>query len=266
MIKLKRVFALSSLLFVAASVCAQSDMDERKLRFGLTAAPNLGWIRPNMNGFGDIGWQPKLGFGYGAMMDYKFSESPNYLFSTGFNVTTTGGRMVEPWDSIVTEIGDTTSTLYLGKLNRSYRLGYVNVPLLLKMRTNEIGYMTYFGAIGFDLGIRARTRANDKYDWKGGVGPKNVDDVNINNRINFLRLALNISAGAEYNLSGNTNIYVGLGWHNTFTNLFNKSLDNRILVADENGNPKLDAIGLPITGNQKKALTNYVSLDLGVFF
>ena len=38
---------------------------------------------------------------------------------------------------------------FTGKLDRTYRLQYVNIPILLKMRTNEIGYMTYFGAIGF---------------------------------------------------------------------------------------------------------------------
>lgn len=243
---------------------AQSDMDERKLRFGMQAAPNLGWLKPNVQGLEKTGLQPRLGFSYGAMADWRFSESANYLFSTGFNITTCGGGLVEPWDSLVLEPTDTS--YFTGKLNRAHKLQYITIPLLLKMRTDEIGYMSYFGAIGIDAGFRTRARSNDEFTWIGGSGPENQNDVNIASRVALLRLALNVSAGAEYNLSGNTNIYAALGWHNGFTNLFNNKFQNRLLEADENGNPSLDAAGKAIIGKQKKAAANYVSLSVGVFF
>lgn len=256
-------FAVLCLTALALQLHAQSDMDERKVRFGLFASPNMGWLSPNIPSLEKDGLQSKLGFGYGAMMDYKFSESPNYLFSTGFNITSCGGGLIEPWDTMVYETQDTFH--FLGRLDRMHRLQYMHVPLLLKMRTNEIGYMCYFGAIGLDLGFRTRARGNNNYHWIGDVGPQDEEDIDISDRINFLKLALNITLGAEYNLSGNTNVYVGLGWHNSFTNVFRNTNANRILEADDDGNPKLEA-GQVIPSEQKKAVANYISLDLGIFF
>ncbi|MEX2595531.1 MAG: hypothetical protein WEC59_01280, partial [Salibacteraceae bacterium] len=154
---------------------------------------------------------------------------------------------------------------FYGKLERTYRLQYLNVPLLLKMRTNEIGYMTYFGAIGFDLGIRTRAFANNRYEWKQDNFIQEEKDLNIQREISLFRLAINLTVGGEFNLSGNTNAYVGIGWHNTFTNMFQNSPTNRILKPDSDGNPALEN-GLAVLGKNKKAVTNYVSVDLGIFF
>lgn len=265
----------TAVLLVACSFSAmaqENDMDERKIRFGLQGSPNFGWLKPNITQFEKDGLQPKIGFGYGLMIDYKFSESSNYLFSTGFNITKNGGGLIEPIDSlVVNEVSPsvTNTVYYTGKVNRSYNLGYVNVPLLLKMRTNEIGYMSYFAAIGIDLGIRTRSLISDKYDWQdngSALKPADRDNVDVTKQMNLFRTALNISGGAEYNLTGNTNIYLGLGWHNSFMNMFRSKDFNRILEPDATGYPKLDTNGDAILSVKKKAFTNYISLDLGIFF
>ncbi len=245
----------------------ESDMDDRKIRFGLLATPNLGWLRPGISEFSKDGAQTRLGFGYGMMVDYKFSASPNYLFSTGINLTTNGGGLIEAVDSNYIGLNDTLSTLFTGTLDRTYRFQYLNIPLLLKMRTNEIGYMTYFGAIGFDLGIRTRAFANDNFTWKqNGLTPPDEKDVNIEDQINLFRLGINLTAGTELNLSGNTNAYFGIGWHNTFTNVFRKTTENKILVPASDGSPSLDDNGSAIVGKNKSASSNYISLDLGIYF
>ena len=92
---------------------SQSDMDDRSLRFGLMGSPNFGWLRPEIKELEKDGLQPRLGFGYGVMMDYKFTDSPNYLFSTGANITTNGGGLIEPWETVITETD--TAFRFLGK-------------------------------------------------------------------------------------------------------------------------------------------------------
>lgn len=263
----KLVCTITLVGFAISSMAqGESDMDDRSFRFGLFASPNFGWVSPNIPTFSKDGLQPRFGFGYGALMDYKFSESPNYLFSTGFTIVSHGGGLIQPWDTNVVSVEEDTTYYYTGTLDRTYRLQYITVPLLLKMRTNEIGYMTYFGAIGMDVGFRTRAFANDNFTWNGSVGPEDEKDQDIKDQINFLKLALNISIGGEYNLSGNTNAYVGIGWHNTFTNIFRNIDSNRILEPAEDGTPKLDNTGRAIPSQQKKAVTNYISLDLGIFF
>lgn len=268
---------LITALLLGTSVLAgaqESDMEDRKIRLGLHASPNLGWMKSDISQFEKDGLQPRLGFGYGLMFDYKFSESSNYLFSTGFNITSCGGGLIEPYDStsvFVPSAGVTTEIYYTGKMDRTYRLNYVNVPLLLKMRTNEIGYMSYFAAIGIDLGFRTRVFANDQFDWEdNSAGPalgESRKDLNITKEMNFFRTALNISAGGEYNLTGNTNIYFGLGWHNGFLNAFRNKDFNRILEPNSSGYPKIDEnTNRGIESVKKKAFSNYISLDLGIFF
>jgi hypothetical protein len=262
------------LLFVGLSAIGQeSDMDDRKLRFGLHGSPNFGWLSTTMNQIDNDKLRPRLGFGYGLMFDYRFSESPNYMLSTGFNLTSMGGGLNVPIDSVVVnEVSPsvTNEVYFTGKRTRTYRLNYLNIPVLLKMRTNEIGYMTYFAAIGFDLGVKTRAFANDKFEWQengSALTPANQDDINITDQMFLFRTALNITAGAEYNLSGNTNIYVGLGWHNGFLNIFKNKDFNRVLTPDANGFPKIDAnTNRAIEDERKNANSNYISLDVGIFF
>jgi len=260
------VFIVCGLLSLSTAMSAQSDMDDRKFRFGLMAAPNLGWLRPNISELERDGLQSRVGFGYGVMMDYKFSDSPNYLLTTGFNVTSGGGGLSEPWQTVVEE--SDTSFTFNGANSRTYRMQYLTVPILLKMRTGDIGYMSYFGAIGFDLGFRTRARVDNDYTWLGSsaLQPADENDLEAKNEINFLRLGLNVTLGAEYNLTGNTNVYAGIGFHNAFTNMFNGKDINRVLKPASNGSPELDASGNVIESQMKRANPFLLSLDVGVFF
>jgi len=255
-------------LFAASTMAQESDMEDRKFRFGLVASPNLGWVRPNIQDFEKSGLQARLGFGYGLMMDFRFSESPNYLFSTGISMTNNGGALIEPWDSLdIVQVNHSTtiSNYFYGKVDRAYRVQYVTVPLLLKMRTNEIGYMTYFAAVGLDVGVRTRAFANDAYTWEQDGLPPDQKDINIQKDMQLFRLGINLTGGGEFNLSGKTNLYVGVGYHNHFTNMFRNTSDNRILEPSDEGTPDL-VDGMAVIGKQKKAVTNYVSLNIGVFF
>jgi hypothetical protein len=36
----------------------------------------------------------------------------------------------------------------------------VNIPIILKMKTKEIGYFTYFGEFGAVLGFKTKARVN----------------------------------------------------------------------------------------------------------
>lgn len=265
MINLRSLLVLMFTALLGFQSTAQSDMDDRKIRFGLHGSPNFGWLQPQIPELSKDGLQPRIGFGYGAMFDYKFSDSPNYLFSSGFNITTNGGGISEPWQTVIEE-SDTTFS-FLGINDRTYRLQYVNVPLLLKMRTGDVGYMTYFGAIGLDVGVRTRARVNNDYTWQGtsALQPDDEEGIDIVDEINFLRLGLNITLGTEYNLTGNTNAYIGAGFHNGFTNVFNRKDINRVLDPAGDGYPRLEN-GDVVVSQQKKASSYYISLDIGIFF
>src|SRR5690606_24438109 len=124
--------------FMAVLLSGARGQEHRKVRFGLKLAPNYGWLKPNTREIDKDGAMGRIGFAYGPMIEFSLSGSENYYFSTGFEISTNGGKLIEP------EYQQTGGVDFFGKRERTYRLQYVNVPLLLKMRTNEIGYITYF--------------------------------------------------------------------------------------------------------------------------
>lgn len=243
---------LIAMIFMSRSAFAQGTDDSRLFHFGLKVAPALSWFKPNDKKFTNDG--SKLGFGYGLITEFGFSK--NYAFSTGLEVLNAGGKLGFP------KSPDSTFYLVLNEdvtpsrtdtfllQQRNYKLRYVNLPLLLKLKTNQLGAMTYFGQFGFDLSFKWQAMADDDVILNGTPSTRNT--VDISKDINFIRLALNVGLGAEYNLAGSTSLVFSLNYNNGFTNALRKN--SKMLY-----NKKFNAL-------VQNAIFNYVGLTIGVLF
>ena len=128
------------------------------------------------------------------------------------------------------------------------------------MRTNEIGYMTYYGKFGFISGIRYSSKSDYEYVDQNSI---KQTDVNTSSDISFFNMNLVVGGGAEYNLSGNTNIMFGISYHNGFIDI-SKSKTNEINAL---GKATIGTDGKPVyTDKGVSATLNYFSLDLGIYF
>jgi len=247
---MKKYFCLILFLGIFASNYAQ---DEQRVRFGFTASPIFSWLQPDGQYLENEG--TRLGLQYGIIADFIIDENNKYAFSTGVMVDNIGGsvrdRQFHNGDTLVTEFGDVKTT---------YKLQYLNVPLTLKLKTNEIGYLTYFGQFGLDLGFNLKGRR----DVEGNYNGASIDEqgIDIISDIVPIRTALRVEAGAEYNLSGSTNLMVGLAWNNGLTNV----LDFNQLESDADGRPVFTDNGVLQQGPKLKAINNYFSLNLALFF
>jgi len=235
---------------------AELEDEDRTIRFGLQFSPNLSWFKANTEGYDNQGI--KFGFSYGLAVDYFLSK--NYLLSSGINITASGGEL--KFQGTTFENNTIPATV-----NASYRIGHIEIPTLLKLRTNEIGYLTYFGQFGFKTGFNHRASANFEYDFPANalINPEDVSaSVNNSKRdINFINLYLVLGLGVEYNISGNTSVVLGL----TFNNGFINQLDTKVNVLDANGNALIDGDGNPVLSEEDaSANLNYFSLNVGVFF
>ncbi|HOT88963.1 MAG TPA: porin family protein [Bacteroidales bacterium] len=231
------------LLFLCNSVMAQ-DTDKSKFHFGLKAAPALSWFVPSDKNFTNDG--SKIGFGYGLMTEFNFSK--NYAFSTGLEILNAGGKIRFPKNTLSDKLNDQKDTFIV--TSTSYGLRYINLPLLLKLKTNQIGAMTYFGQFGFDVSFKWRAIADNEAILKSTA--IKMDNVNFSEDINFVRLALNVGLGAEYNLTGSTSLVFSVNYNNGFTNAMVKK--SKILT-DVNYSPLI-----------QKSVFNYVGLTIGVLF
>ncbi|MFM2317092.1 MAG: hypothetical protein RLZZ155_1424 [Bacteroidota bacterium] len=263
---------LTTLSFAQATKTATS-----KYRLGFKVSPNVSWLASddgNMN-VGD----KSLQFGYGLNFDIFFAE--NYAIGTGFNINNTGGKYSyfaqytgDDFDAAGREIFDMKQ---VGLIERDLRLQYLQIPLTFKMKTNEIGYITYWGQFGLGLNMNLKALSSDNIDYlyyqnkntlewekSNRVSSSMSAPKDIKNEVNIFSSNLIFAAGIEYNLSGNTSILAGL----TFQNGFTDALKGSGVVKDQSTNSPLFDNGSTNAPQyfELSGLPNYVELNIGILF
>ncbi|MFM1930821.1 MAG: hypothetical protein RL226_124 [Bacteroidota bacterium] len=260
----KTVSALAlTFLFINALV-AQDDFN--KFKMGFQVAPNVSWMQPQDKHFENEG--AALRYSFGFMADIMFSK--NYAFGTGMSVLVNGGKL----SYLQSDRVDSTNVIL--RRTRDYANRYAEIPLTFKLRTNEIGYMTYWMQFGLGLGVNFRSRGDDTRDYlyeQATVGNEKVwktterptvteENTNFTDDINLFRLSLIIGAGVEYSLSGSTSLMAGVTFNNGFTNAMNKTN----AVKTENGEPVFQSVGGDPETVKLQAISNSIQLNLGILF
>ncbi len=257
-----------SLLFTYKSY---SQEDDRKFKFGLATAGIVSWNNPDNKLMKNSG--AGIGFSYGLQADYRFAK--NYALSFGFDILKLNNNINFLNDTISRTYqsisGLDSSVVFPATSIYHYKFNYVNLPIALKLSTNEIGYLTYFVKFGFDLGIRTKANANIDYAITKPSGQPTIliEDYQMINQMALFRTGLLIGGGMEWNLSGNTNLMVGITYNNGFSNIFKKSFrddnnfkqDNKTIAFDKNGDLKAGSYG-----DLKRSFSRYLALNVGVFF
>ena len=224
-------------LIVLVVIALQSQAQYKPMLFGLRVGPNLGWVKPDTEGYSSEGVQ--MGFTWGFIGEFFLME--NYAILTGFNVNFNGGKMSYPYQMEVG--GDTVMTA--GNLDRKYNLKYLQIPLCLKMQTEISEKIRMFGKIGIGTAFNLSAKATDEFTYEGGSessSKKNIDD-----EIALMRESLIVGGGVEYIIKGSTAVILEITYDNAFNNM---------LTGD---NPAL-AVSDP------KAKHNFVELGVGILF
>jgi hypothetical protein len=278
---MKKKIAAFLCIFSAITAFAQEgSSDLRKFRFGVRFAPSIDWIKPAQNI--KTMSREKMGFGlsYGIMVERNFNNS--YSFVTGVNFTQLASSMtfVEDTVTVTTTVGG-NDLVYLSETENSiykYKMSYIEVPLLLKMRTKEIGYFTYFMELGGNVAIKGKLGVNPAVtadiDFDNAKFTSQVDQelVDLSDRFNLFRISGHVGAGAEYNLSGNTSAIASISFHPGFTNLYrtkkSKTPKTIVFERDENGDLQWDDDDniKYKEGDVMEANISYVALNIGLFF
>jgi opacity protein-like surface antigen len=173
----------------------------QKFHFGLGVTPSMAWLHSGTDDFEGDG--SKVGFNYGLITEFAITE--NYSFATGITFENNGGKLKTK--------GVTVDTL---NYHLDFKLQYVEVPLTLKMKTKPVGYIRYYGQFGvapaFLIGAKGTTEQGSTII---------ADDVDVKDDINNFNISLVIGGGIEYNLSGTTNLLLGIVYKNGFSDVLN---------------------------------------------
>lgn len=207
----KRIAIYFALIFMSIPVFSQ----ESGFRFGITADPVISWLNPDVSSVESKG--NRLGFNIGLMVDRFFAN--NYAFTTGLSIHNAGGSLLF---KVPSSIRTNQGTVNLPENTKvTYKLQYLHIPVGMKLFTNEIGYSTFYGQLGFN------TMLNIKATGISNVG--GVDNDNISKEINLINLGYHIGAGVEYGIGGNTRLTAGLMYMNGFTDVTNRGADKVVL-------------------------------------
>jgi hypothetical protein len=277
---MKKIFIGLVILSSFSTLNAQ-DSDAKNFRFGLKGELSFDWLNSSnkkklLNG--------GVGVGYDWGMQLEFKIADNFSFVSGLSLKTSSYKLdyrgADEADSIF-YILDKNSELVERKEDgsfdianqraflmneRSFRTNYINIPLIIKMKTKEIGYLTYFGQFGANLAFATKTRAKDsgkqlvlQPDTTYAFSQDYTnEDLNLSKSIVPIRAGLVVGGGAEYNFSGTTSMFFALHYNHFFTSY---------LKSNDKYSQKPDVInpGKYVSGGYK-TLPGAVTLTVGILF
>jgi len=280
---MKKIITAVIIVVLGFNVNAQGN--EKDFRFGLKIEPSFNWLKPdNAKDFTNGGLQ--LGFGVGAITDFKLAE--NIWLSTGFSLDFSGAKLnyldngndrdttgYYVYDDAIVEISDmegVDSARYADYLfyqlnKRAYKVNYVNIPMMLKMKTNEIGYLTYYGQFGLLTSIMTKARSTDDVTLSGTAS--SLEDLNIDSEVSLMKASLSIGGGFEYAISESTSAFVTVAYNYGFTSITKKESKH---VVDFDESDVLDAAGSLVDNptfngyTPQKNIPHAVRLTVGILF
>jgi hypothetical protein len=195
---------ITLLIFLVILPYLSYAQQKPKMSFGIHIDPLISWFGSDIDAVSNKGSRPGFNFG----LTYYRYFGPNYAFSTGINIISSGGRLV------------TNDTISMGLNNKDvtvpaneaviYKVQYLSFPFGLKLQTNQIGYLTFFTDLGLDpkIVVGGKVKIGDV-----------VDNEKATSELNLFNLGYHALVGIEYAVGGNTAIVVGLGFENNFLDL-----------------------------------------------
>lgn len=167
-------------LILAASLtitCLRVDA-QQSMRFGLMVGPSVNWLNADAN---DWTSETRTRWSYGLMADFFMTD--RYALSSGMTIASRQAHL---------DISDTVG---------EYTLGSVDIPLVLKMQTQQFDRMTYFAKFGGGIGFRTREKVE--------LVPDRMEEQHLENYFTPIQTQFIIGLGAEYEIDGSSAIVLG---------------------------------------------------------
>ncbi len=236
-----------ALILTLFSIEAYSQLE--RLRVGPQVSPSFSWMTTNDNHINSNGLN--LGTKLGVALEYYFS--PNYALVSGLNWTfNTGGRLQHDiGGNLLSESNaELDNPAVLADLpdgvNIRYHLQYFEIPIALKMRTREFGYIRYYFQIPeFYLGFLTKARGDIKESSSG----LNYSKQLIGDDVTGINMFLGLGGGIEYSISSETSLVAGLHFQQSLIDVTDDS------ATKNDGNPE-----------NSKGNIGVLMLKIGVFF
>lgn len=241
---MKKIIAVVAFFCIALTQLSAQFED---VRFGFQLSPAFTGMTTDNNRINRNG--TNLGLKLGMMTELYFRQ--NYAISTGigFNFNH-GGSLTYEYGGrywVQSDLGPGLDTLPAG-VKLKYSLQFIEIPMLIKMRTREFGRVRYFLEPGVFLNFKSKSTGSIE---GRGVGA-DAEKINIKKDINGIGMLWGLNGGLEYSLAETTSLVAGLGFQSGFTDM----TENKGTIFDPSGNKR----------DTSKATGSVIVLKLGIIF
>jgi len=191
--------------------------DFNKFKFGIHVSPSISYIGTDDSRIDGDG--TNLGLKLATQAEFFFAE--NYAIETGIGFHfNSGGTLQSQYGGTFFTASELNTPGFPEVLGEQailkYSIQYVEIPLALKLRTREFGYLTYYlEAPIFTLGFRSNVRGT----LQGGGQSAIAEDIDASKEVSPLALSWGFGGGAEYSISESTRLFGGLQYQNIFTDV-----------------------------------------------
>lgn len=231
--------------FTYVGIYAQFD----NLRIGPQVAPTFSWMKTNDNFINSNGIN--LGIKVGLNAEYYFAEQYSLVSGIHWTFNYGGNLQHEMGGNLLAKSNaDLDNPQALENLpdgvNIRYHLQFLEIPIAVKMRTKEFGYMRYYFQIP-EFYINFLTKARG--DIVETTSNLNYTKQRIGSDVIGMNFFLGLGAGIEYSVSEETSIVGGLHFQHS--------------LVDVTGNRGKKSDG---TSEDSKGSIGMLMLKIGVLF
>ena len=201
-------FILSFLFFAVVL----AGFSQKHVRLSFSGSPSVNWMGTN-NSDADMG-KMILGYDFGVNGDFYFSADERYSLFTGLLISNIGGQIGYHAKSDFQFAGVTLPA----ESQIKYRLRYVEIPMSIKLKTDQFRRTSYWGMFGLSGMINIGS--------KGSSIDETLKKTSIHDEINPFNLAMNVGAGFDFDLGSSNSVSAALIFQNglidvTTNNTFN---------------------------------------------
>jgi hypothetical protein len=192
---MKKILLITLSVLLVESTLVNAQTSNR--RFSIFADPQLSWFTSDTKKFepnGTVG-----GFNVGFSADKYFAD--RYAFFTGLSINNLGGNLKYKEAGYKLETSDSTYNISSGT-SIKLKAQYLTVPVGLKFKTNQIGYLTFFAQVGVSGYVRLKASA-----WED---KNQIDKETATKQFDLAFASYHIGAGIEYSLGGPSCLQAGI--------------------------------------------------------
>ncbi|MBP5573841.1 MAG: outer membrane beta-barrel protein [Bacteroidales bacterium] len=253
---MKKSFLLAIVMLVL-SVSASAQYNG--FAFGVKLGPAFDWAGSKTNTIHNEG--TRMGFRMGLMGEYYFAE--NYAITTGLNVNYLRNHF--SYDDMRAFPVDTLSVYMLGDVDRYYKGTTFEIPIALKMVTEEFGPFSFFAQVGASVGYSRKDLAKDVFVAKEDANVTYEDDdyVSVRSQYNPFHVGLNAAVGAHFNIKGSTRAFADFFYSRDILNGVKNGIGSEGRYREYYAGIKQDDMKRPETLDFRQ---NVFGVEVGILF